>query len=76
MIRFEDLRADTHGSLRQILAFLGVELSGDLIDAAVRNNSLERMRAKEERAPTGAFSKGVERDIRFINTTTLGGESP
>jgi hypothetical protein len=73
IVRFEDLRADTEGTLKNILAFLNVELPADQVTTVVRNNSVDRMRAKEERAPDAAFSKGVKRDIRFINAgSTLG----
>lgn len=73
VVRFEDLRSDAQGSLRDILTFLDVELSDDRVEAAVRNNSVGEMRTKEERAPGDVFSKGVKRDIRFVNTgTTLG----
>jgi len=73
VVKFEDLRADTQGSLRKILNFLDVELSNDRIRTTVHNNSVGEMRTKEERAPREVFSKGVKQDIRFVNTgTTLG----
>ena len=73
VVKFEDLRADAQSSLRKILTFLDVELSDNRIKAAVQNNSVGEMRTKEERAPGEVFSKGVKRDIRFVNTgTTLG----
>jgi Sulfotransferase domain len=73
VVKFEDLRADAQGSLRDILTFLDVKQSDDRIEAAVQNNSVGEMRTKEERAPGDVFSKGVKRDIRFVNTgTTLG----
>jgi len=68
VVRYEDLRAETPESLRRILAFLGAEPPDEVIQAAVRNNSLDQMRAKEENAPNRAFSKGVARDIRFVNS--------
>jgi Sulfotransferase domain len=73
VVRFEDLRAGTQDTLRDILTFLDVKLSDDRIEAAVQNNSVGEMRNKEERAPGDVFSKGVKRDIRFVNTgATLG----
>jgi hypothetical protein len=73
IVRFEDLRADTAGTLRHILTFLSVEVTTDRLTSAVANNVVEGMRAKEERAPDAAFSKGVQRSIRFVNAgSTLG----
>jgi len=50
VVRYEDLRANTEGTLRQALEFLGRADRGDRIPRAIVRNSLDRMRAKEEEA--------------------------
>lgn len=50
VLRFEDMRRDIEGSIARSLQFLGAEADGNAIQAAIRNNSVESMRAKEERS--------------------------
>lgn len=49
VVRFEDLEADTAGTVRRLLAFLGAEPVVD-VDAVVAANAADRMRAKEARS--------------------------
>lgn len=50
LLRFEDIRKDLEGSVAQCLEFLGKPVDRSVIQAAIRNNSLERMRVKEDQA--------------------------
>lgn len=60
VLHFEEMRQDLEGSVARCLAFLGKKVDPSLVQAAVRNNSLERMRAKEDRAITLPKSPGEE----------------
>jgi hypothetical protein len=70
---FEDLRAQPAPTIEELVRFLGVEPRPERIANAVRNNSLERMQEKESEAPDRAFAKGVQRDVRFVRTGSVGG---
>jgi hypothetical protein len=50
VLRFEDMRKDLEGSVARCLEFLGKQVDPSVIQTAVRNNSLENMRAKEDQA--------------------------
>ena len=50
LVKYEDMRGDPEGKLAEIVKFLGVERSAAAIRAAVENNSLEKMRVKEDAA--------------------------
>jgi len=56
LIRYETLRADTESTLAAIVRFLGVSVDREIITTAIANNSLQRMRAKEDHA----LKNGVE----------------
>ncbi len=47
VVRYEDLTANTPGTVRQALEFLGRADRADRIPRAIERNSLDRMRAKE-----------------------------
>jgi hypothetical protein len=46
-VTYEQMRADTHASLRRILTFLGAAIGDSAIESAVKNNTLEKMRLRE-----------------------------
>jgi hypothetical protein len=50
VLRFEDMRKDLEGSVARCLEFFGKQVDPSVIQTAVRNNSLEKMRAKEDQA--------------------------
>jgi hypothetical protein len=60
VLRFEDIRKDLEGSVALCLDFLGKKVDRSVIQAAVRNNSLENMRVKEDGATTLPKSPGEE----------------
>jgi hypothetical protein len=47
MVRFADMRSDTTGKLEEILDFLGLHVERDLIAEAVADNTVDKMRARE-----------------------------
>jgi hypothetical protein len=60
VLRFEEMRKDLAGTVERCLEFLGKKVDSTAIHNAVHNNSLERMRAKEDRAETLPKSPGEE----------------
>jgi hypothetical protein len=66
--RFEDLRADAFNGLVHIVEFLGLTPDERRIRAAIANNTVEKMRAKEKETPQRASARG-----RFIRSGSAGG---
>ncbi|HEV2176118.1 MAG TPA: sulfotransferase domain-containing protein [Terriglobia bacterium] len=65
LIRFEEMRRDAERTLAQVVEFLGVEATPEVIREAIANNNVQRMQAKEDRAPQiGGNSKNRDRFIR------------
>ena len=76
VIQFEDMRRNTEKTLAQIVEFIGSSADANVIQDAIRNNSLERMRAKEKRArttPTSTQVNWIGRDGRFVGKGSVGG---
>jgi hypothetical protein len=69
-IRFEDLHRDPPSHLAGILAFLGIDSTGLDLQTICGNNSIERMRAKEDLGE-GAPSRRDAR-YRFVNRGLVG----
>jgi Sulfotransferase domain len=74
VVRFEDLRAAPVERLREIASFIGLDASEEAIRRAVDDNALDRMRAKEERAPTKVLRQHDTTE-RFVGTGAVGGWS-
>jgi Sulfotransferase domain len=72
VVRFEKLRAAPEVEMTEVLQFLGAPGDPSVVARAVANNTLERMREKEEQAPTRAFAAGVRRDVRFVKEGATG----
>jgi O-antigen/teichoic acid export membrane protein len=68
IFRFEDLRRDTPGTLREILDFLGVSADQNRILNAIRNNGVKEMRAKELATP-----QKTSKDGKFVREGASGG---
>jgi hypothetical protein len=68
IVRFEDLRKDTEAAVRAILEFLGVHAQPEAIRAAVLDNTIDRMRAKELKEPQAASKRG-----EFVRSGQAGG---
>jgi Sulfotransferase domain len=75
VIRFEDMRQNTEGALTQMTEFLGVPVDRAAIQCAIANNSVARMRAKEDSSKkydpkTVGRKLGEER--RFVRKGSVG----
>jgi len=60
VLRFEDMVKDLENSVALCLEFLGAPAELSVIQAAIQNNSLEKMRAKEDQAKKLPKVKGEE----------------
>src|SRR5262249_53461675 len=75
LVRYEDLLADTPGTLSEILSFMGARVESPNITRAIENNTLERMRAKEDRARWTVFSRRTE-GAHFVGSGPAGSIRP
>jgi sulfotransferase family protein len=80
VVRYEDLRQNSEQVLSQLLHFLGVTPDLGIIRKAIENNSLQQMRAKEDKArKAGERSvvlesrESTQEDGRFVRKGTVGG---
>jgi hypothetical protein len=71
VIRFEEMRRDPQPCITPIVEFLGYEPRTEIIRAAIENNSVERMRAKENAAQKLHKSTGEEG--RFVRKGSIAG---
>ncbi len=67
LVKFEELRGQPEQTLARVTDFLGVALDRETIENVIRNNSVERMRAKEDVAPRATFKRARSHEIRFVN---------
>ncbi|HTS08617.1 MAG TPA: sulfotransferase domain-containing protein [Candidatus Eisenbacteria bacterium] len=58
LVRYEDLRKDPVPLFAQMADFLGVKINEDKIKQAVANNSIQKMRDKEDKEPVRASIGG------------------
>jgi Sulfotransferase domain len=72
LVKYEDLKKATEATLHAILGFLGVARDDDALRRAVFNNSIERMREKEDLVRDTHF-RGSRRDQRFVRMGETGG---
>src|SRR5581483_4906755 len=68
LVRYEDLRKDPVPGFARIAEFLGMDVKLDKIKAAVENNSIQKMRQKEDREPVRASIRG-----RFVRDGAVRG---
>ena len=68
VVKFENLRRDTPSTVASILEFLRVPAAAEVIQTAIANNSVDKMRAKEKQTPQKASERG-----RFIRSGSVGG---
>lgn len=71
VVKFDDLRRNTQETFTRILEFLGLDMDSEKIRNAIANNTLERMREKENKAQT--LHKTDREDGRFVRKGSLGG---
>ncbi len=75
-IKFEDLRAKTEDTLTAVVQFLGIHMDRRAIRAAITNNSVHRMREKEDQVPDiDGYSPAKARGdaSRFVRSGSIGG---
>ena len=76
LIRFEELKSRTEDTLAEVTDFLGIEADRAAIRRAIANNSLQRMREKEDQVPViDGYStrKTNGNGSRFIGRGSIGG---
>jgi hypothetical protein len=61
VIKFEEFRQDPVTKLGEVLGFLGLDAPAPEVDAAIANNSVEKMRDREEHAVDAGISGGDPR---------------
>lgn len=80
VIRYEDMRKNTEETLAKMVQFLDVKVDRELIRKAIANNSLEKMREKEDRSKRNGTAQGLltnhkssREDGRFVRSGAVGG---
>jgi hypothetical protein len=80
IVRYEDLRRNSEQIIAQLLRFLGVTPDCQIIRSAIEDNSLQQMRAKEDKARRAgepsvllASHKSSREDGRFVRKGAVGG---
>ena len=70
VMRFEDMRKDLTGSVNLSLEFLGKKVDPSVVEAAIHNNSIEKMREMEDRStlPKSRLEEG-----RQVGKGSVGG---
>ena len=71
VIRFEEMRRNPEAAISRIVDFLGLPADENRVQAAIANNSVERMRAKENAAQKLPKSGGEEG--RFVRKGAVAG---
>lgn len=71
VIRFEDMRSDPERMLVKVVEFLGVDANLRAIQAAISNNTIDRMRTKEDNSKY--LFKSCTEDGRFVREGSLEG---
>jgi hypothetical protein len=71
ILRFEDVRNNLEGTIARCLDFMGKSASPEIICNAVHNNTLAKMREKEDRATT--LPKSPDGEGRWIGRGSVGG---
>lgn len=67
LVKYEALRENPEECLADIVRFLGVPVERSVIARAIANNTLDRMRSKEDKAPPQNFKRARSREVRFVN---------
>jgi hypothetical protein len=80
VVRYEELRQHPEQKVGQLLQFLGITPDFQIIRKAIENNSLQRMRAKEDSAKKAGEQsillgrrKSPEEELRFVRKGAVGG---
>jgi hypothetical protein len=70
VVKYEDLRKNPNESFMNLVRYLSPAVDQERVDEAIRNNSLERMRAKEERSRNRTLD---DPNRRFVRSGSLSG---
>lgn len=80
IMQYEELRKNPEGKIGEILQFLGICPDSQVIRKAIENNSLQRMRTKEENAKKAGEQsivlgerRHLDEDRRFVRQGSVGG---
>lgn len=83
VVRYEDLRGNTETQLRAMLEFLEIEVTAAHIRKAIANNSIEKMRQKEDQITANRatsekdvllkFHRKGSEDARFVRSGSVAG---
>ena len=76
LVSYPELKQKTEGTLTRIAEFLKVRVTAQAIQNAIRNNSLQNMRKKEDRAPQIGYdprTKSIPEEKRFVRSGAVGG---
>lgn len=76
IIKFEDMRHKTEEMISKIIDFLGVEVNGQAIRDAIMNNSIEKMREKEDNIKHISFKDKLanySENLRFVRQGSVEG---
>jgi hypothetical protein len=68
IVQYERMRANPEDTLGSIVRFVGGQVDPEMIGAAIKNNSVESMRAKELSSPQRSSRRG-----RFIRSGSVAG---
>jgi hypothetical protein len=68
VVRYEDLRKDPVSGFSRMVEFLGIDVNQEKIKLAVENNSIQKMREKEDKEPVRASIRG-----RFVRNGSVRG---
>jgi Sulfotransferase domain len=71
LVRFEDMRKDPEQTLMSIVDFVGVKIDRSRIQTAVANNTVARMREKENRS--NHLPKSTQEQGRFVRKGGVSG---
>lgn len=72
VVRYDRLRAEPLETMVEVADFLSLEVDPPTIEAAIENNSIKRMRAREDRERDDHF-KDRNPGFRFVNKGAVGG---
>jgi hypothetical protein len=76
VVRFEDMRRNTEEELVRMIEFLGAPVNREHIRLAIANNSVDKMRAKEDTSvkyDPKTVGRKLGEDRRFIRKGSIGG---
>jgi hypothetical protein len=81
VVRYEDLRKNPEQKLQELLQFVGIPADSRVIRRAIENNTLQQMRAKEDKAKKagetsillGRRTEAFDEVSRFVRKGAVGG---